>query len=61
MGGLMKLIVDKEAGRALMDLCGIVAQTTGIQQLNLINSVLDNMEIEEEKTECEVEEVEPPF
>ena len=47
----MKLIVDKEMGKNLMDLCNISARTTGIEYLNIINAVLDNMEIEEEEVE----------
>ncbi len=54
----MKITVNKEAGRVLIDLCNTVARATGIQKLTQINSVLDNMEIEEEKTEATVEEVE---
>ena len=54
----MIIKVDKEAGRVIMDLCNVVARATGISQLTQINSILDNMEIEEEKTEATVEEVE---
>ena len=44
----MKLVVDKEMGKNLMDLCNVVAKSTGIQFLTVINNVIDNMEIEEE-------------
>ena len=44
----MKIKVDKEAGRVIMDLCNLVARATGINQLTQINSILDNLKIEEE-------------
>ena len=40
--------VTKEEGRNLMDLCNVVAKSTGIQFLNTINNIIDNIEIIEE-------------